>query len=67
MVRRRKTGFFYYSISYKDNPYKIPGMYPIMSGPGTERVLKTMLENYQLSKVGAFLYFTRLDFSRSKD
>jgi hypothetical protein len=54
-------------FAYKDNPYKIPGMYPIMSGPGTERVLKAMLENYQLSKVGAFLYFTRLDFSHSKD
>ena len=50
-------------FAYENNPYKIPGMYPILSGPGTERILKAVLENYQLSKVGAFLYFTRLDLS----
>ena len=54
-------------FAYNDNPYRIPGMYPIVSGPGTARVLKALLEKYRLSKVGAFLYFTRLDFSHSKD
>jgi len=40
-------------FAYNDNPYRIPGMYPIVSGPGTARVLKALLENYRLSKVGA--------------
>jgi hypothetical protein len=50
-------------FAYEGNPYKIPGMYSILSGPGTERILKALLGNYRLSKVGAFLYFTPIELS----
>jgi hypothetical protein len=39
------------------NPCEIPGMHPIPSGPGTDRILRSIRENYRLGKIGAFAYY----------
>jgi hypothetical protein len=42
---------------FPDNPCEVPGMHPIPSGRGTDRVVKSIRENYRLGKTGAFLYY----------
>jgi len=62
MIRAIERKFFSVILySPADNPYAIPAMDPVPTGPGRNSIFKAIRENYRLSKTGVFLYFLPID------
>lgn len=59
MIKAIENQYFSVIIfASRHNPYEIPSMYPIPSGPGKTYIEQAIQKNYSLQKVGMFSYFT---------